>query len=71
VGRQYRVKRDFEALRDSFVEGEELKYVGDAYSRYDGYTGFFFTQAASQKRRSWDIADDDDLEIWEELFEEI
>ena len=71
VGRLYRVRRDFKALRGSFVAGEELTYDRDAHSRYDGYTGYFFTQAGTAQLRCWDIAEDDDLEVWRELFEEI
>ena len=71
AGRRYRVWQDFKALRDSFVAGEELTYDRDAYSRYDGYTGYFFTQAGTAQLRSWDIPDDDDLEVWRDLFEEI
>jgi len=71
AGHRYRVRRDFKALRDSFLAGEELTYDRDAYSRYDGYTGYFFTQLGAGQLRSWDISDDDDLEVWRDLFEEI
>jgi hypothetical protein len=72
VGHHYRVRRDFKALRDSFVAGEELVYKRDAHSWYDGYTGYFFSQAGTAQSRVWDISDyDDDLEVWKDLFEEI
>jgi hypothetical protein len=71
AGHRYRVRRDFNALRDSFVADEELTYDRDAYSRYDGYTGYFFTQSETGQLRSWDISDEDDLAVWRELFEEI
>jgi hypothetical protein len=71
AGRRYRVRRDFKALRNSFVAGEVLTYDRDAYSRYDGYTGYFFTQSVTEQLRSWDISDGDDLEVWKDLFEEI
>jgi hypothetical protein len=53
------------------VAGEELKYDRDAYSRYHGYTGYLFSQPSLVHLRSWDISDDDDLEVWRELFEKI
>lgn len=70
-GQRYRVRRNFQALRDTFVAGEELTYDSTAYSRYDGWIGYFFTQAGTTKLRSWDIAEDQNLEIWRDLFEEI
>jgi len=71
AGRRYRVRRAFKALRDTFAAGEELTYDSDAYILYDGLTGYFFSQPGTARRRSWDISDRDDLEIWRELFEEI
>jgi len=70
-GHRYRVRRDFKALRDSFVAGEEMTFDSDAYSRYDSYTGYFFSQPGAAQLRSWDIHDGDDLEVWRDLFEEI
>jgi hypothetical protein len=48
-----------------------LAYERDAYSRYDSYTGYFFSQDGAERLRSWDIHDDEDLESWRELFEEV
>jgi hypothetical protein len=39
-------------------------------SRYDGITGYFFRQRDRGTRKVWDIADDADVQIWRELFEE-
>jgi len=63
------VRRDFGSLRDNFTAGEILTFRYDAWSRYEGMTGYFFEQPDA-KWRIWDISDDDDLEIWKELFEE-
>ena len=71
VGHRYRVRRGFKALRDSFAAGEEMTFDSDAYSRYDSYTGYFFSQPGAAQLRSWDIHDGDDLEVWRDLFEEI
>lgn len=71
VGHSYRVRRDFKAPHDSFQSGEVLTFVRGAYSAYHGYTGYFFSQPGSVNLRSWDIHDDDDLEVWKSLFEEI
>jgi len=71
VGRSYRVRRDFKSLRDAFTAGEVLTYESDAYSHYHGYTGYVFSQAGAEPKRVWDIHDDDDLESWRELLEEI
>ena len=71
VGRRYQVRRDFTALRDSFGAGEILTFLRDAYSRYDSYTGYFFSQSDTQPLRVWDIHDDEDLAIWQELFAEM
>ncbi len=67
-GRAYRVLQDFTALRDRFRAGEVLIYDSDGYSRYDGYTGYFFRQEDGEGLRIWDIADEEDLEIWTSLF---
>lgn len=71
VGRGYRVRRDFKALRDSFTAGEVLTYESGAYSRYDCQTGYVFSQSGTEQKRVWDLHDDDDLEHWREFFEEI
>jgi hypothetical protein len=71
VGRRYRVRRDFESLRDSFRAGEVLTYDSDAWSRYHEYTVYAFSQPGAHELRVWDIRDDDELDIWRELFEEI
>lgn len=69
VGARYRVKRSFKALRDRFEESEVLVFDSSAWSRYDGITGYFFTQAGAAGVRSWDIGDEESVEIWRELFE--
>ncbi|WP_438482633.1 hypothetical protein [Oleiharenicola lentus] len=70
IGKHYRVLKSFAALRDRFVENETLRYTGSAYSRYDGYTGHFFADATGGGR-TWDVADDESVEIWRGLFAEI
>lgn len=70
-GRSYRVRHDFKALRDSFKTGEILIFGKDAYSAYHGYTGYFFSQPGTEELRVWDIHDDEQLDIWRDLFEEI
>jgi hypothetical protein len=69
VGASYRVKRDFTAMRGSFTAGEVLTFHSDAWSRYDGITGYFFRQTGKEGIKAWDLPDDEDLEIWRELFE--
>ena len=71
VGRSYRVRRDFKALRDSFTAGDVLIYESDAYSHFHGYTGYLFSQAGVGTKRVWDLHDDDNLDSWRELFEEM
>lgn len=71
VGRRYRVRCDFTARRDSFRAGEILTFHSDAYSRYDNYTGCFFSQPDTPQLRAWDIHDDEDLDTWRALFEEL
>lgn len=71
VGRRYQVRRDFTALRDRFHAGEILTFHSDAYSRYDNYTGYFFSQPGAQPLRVWDIHDDEQLDSWHELFAEM
>ncbi|WP_367872560.1 hypothetical protein [Luteolibacter sp. Populi] len=70
-GRSYRVLKDFTALRDSFKAGQVLTYSSDAWSRYDGITGYFFVERGAGLSRVWDIDDGDDIGIWKELFEEL
>lgn len=70
AGRHYRVRKDFTALRDRFKEGEQLIFDSHAWSRYDGYTGYFFQQTGSERLRIWDIEDEADISVWKELFEE-
>ncbi len=70
-GRQYRVRQSFAALRDSFTAGDILTFDSDAWSRYDGITGYFFRQPCRERLRVWDIDDDADIQIWRELFEEL
>jgi hypothetical protein len=71
AGRTYRVRIDFKSLFDTFQSGEVVKYEGDAYSRYDCITGYFFSQPNVPNGRRWDIHDDEDLETWRKLFEEV
>lgn len=71
VGLRYRVRCDFPALRDNFRTGEILVFCRDAYSRYDGYIGYFFIEPESEKVRIWDLADHEDSEIWQNFFEEV
>jgi len=58
-------------LRDNFPAGEVLVFVRGAYSHYDNQTGYFFSQPGTQQTRVWDLNDDEPLEIWLDLFEEI
>ena len=62
TGQNYRVRKTFKAFRDTFKEGEVLRYRTSAYSHYDGMSGFFFDDE-SGKNRSWDIHDDVSLDI--------
>lgn len=71
VGHCYRVLRDFTALRDQFQAGEILTFHSVAYSRYDSYTGYFFTQSGAPHLRAWDIHDDEDIAIWQTLLMEV
>jgi hypothetical protein len=66
----YRIRKAFRSLRDSFLEGEVLKYKYNAYSIYDSMSGFFFVDEQG-RHRSWDVHDNDSLENWSELFEEM
>ncbi|HYE78883.1 MAG TPA: hypothetical protein VEI97_12935 [bacterium] len=70
-GRRYRVRRSFAALRDVFTEGEILVYARRAWSRYDGILGYFFMMPDREGLRAWDIAEDADIEVWREYFEEV
>jgi hypothetical protein len=69
VGKLYRVRKSFTALRSEFRAGELLTYQASAYSRYDGITGYFFL-ADSQTARSWDVYDGDTPNA-DELFEDV
>jgi len=71
VGKRYRVRHTFAALRDSFVADEVLLFDSFAWSRYDGITGYFFRQSERESLRVWDIADDKDILVWKDLFEEL
>ena len=70
-GSHYHVRADFKALRDSFVSGEVLIFDFQAWSRYDGITGYFFRQPGVEGLRVWDIADEEDVSVWTTLFEEV
>ena len=61
--RQYRVRQNFAALRDSFAAGDILTFDSDAWSRYDGITGYFFQQSDRETLRVWDIDDDADIDL--------
>ena len=67
-GLVYRVRKSFPAFIGTFEAGELLTFVGDAWSRYDEMTGYFFRDASGRDRR-WDISDDDDIGRWVQLFE--
>jgi hypothetical protein len=71
VGRQYRVRQDFKAVRDRFLAGQVLKFEGDAYGSSSRCSGYFFSLSGAEQLRVWDVRDDQDLDIWRELFEEI
>ncbi|AOS45956.1 hypothetical protein Verru16b_03047 [Lacunisphaera limnophila] len=68
-GATYRVKKAFSSL-DDFSEGEVMKFEESSYSRYDEMSGFTFIDKEG-KRRRWDIHDQDSIEIWRKLFEEV
>jgi hypothetical protein len=70
VGKRYRCLKSFEAFRDTFSEGDLLTFVNTAYSRYDGMTGYFFSDSGG-RARSWDVHDDDDLGVHQQLFDEV
>ncbi len=70
-GRRYRVRKSFEALRDSFLADEILTFDSDAWSRSDGITAYLFQQTGQEKLRVWDIDDDANILIWRELFDEL
>jgi hypothetical protein len=69
VGQRYRVRRDFQSLRDSFRAGEVLTYERDTWSRYDECTGYVFTQSGTSILRLWDVYDTEDVAVWRDLFE--
>jgi len=71
VGARYRVRRDFEAMRDRFKAGEELVYEDCALSIYHGCKGYFFRDQAGEVR-SWDLYDGEDSKaLWPEFFEPV
>lgn len=69
-GRRYRVRADFKALRDTFAAGEVMVFDSQAWSRYDGVTGYFFRQDGCERLRVWDMADEENASVWKTLFEE-
>jgi hypothetical protein len=69
VGKRYRVRKSFTALRSEFRAGELLTYQASAYSRYDGITGYFFA-TEDDGSRSWDVYDGDPFNA-DEFFEEV
>jgi len=69
VGKCYRVRKSFTALRSEFRAGELLTYQASAHSRYDGITAYFFV-TEEQGSRSWDVYDGDTPNA-DEFFEEI
>jgi hypothetical protein len=71
VGRRYRVRQSFKALRDAFTAGDVLVYEADAWSRYDGITGYFFHRQDGGRQQVWDIDDDADIDLRIDLFEEL
>jgi hypothetical protein len=48
-----------------------MTFDSDAWSRYDGITGYAFRQPGRETLRVWDIDDDADILVWRELFEEL
>jgi len=69
VAARYRVRHDFEAMRDRFTAGEELVYEDCALSIYHGCKGYFFRDQAGTVR-SWDLYDGEDSKaLWREFFE--
>ena len=69
VAARYRVRHDFEAMRDRFTAGEELVYEDCTLSIYHGCKGYFFRDQAGTVR-SWDLYDGEDSKaLWREFFE--
>lgn len=62
VGKSYRVKKTFTALRATFREGEQLTYTGSAYSHYDGITGYLF-EDENKGGRVYDVYDGEPLQV--------
>jgi hypothetical protein len=62
--------KTFTPMRGSFEEGDVLTFDKDTYSRYDGMTGYFFQDGAGVGR-VWDVRDEDAIESWKNLFEEV
>ncbi|MDB6003908.1 MAG: hypothetical protein JWR15_895 [Prosthecobacter sp.] len=71
IGKLYRVRRAFTALRDSFIADEVLLFDSYAWSRYDGISGYFFRQPEREALRVWDVPDEENILVWKELFEEL
>ena len=69
VGRHYRVKASFDALRDRFEAGEVLIYDHSAWSRYDGITGYIFSRVGQSGTRCLDIYDHEASSPWTDRFE--
>lgn len=59
IGHVYRVTSDILGHFDRIAKDERLVYKSTGSSHYDGYIGFFFTDASGANRR-WDIYDDAD-----------
>jgi hypothetical protein len=44
--------------------------VAEFYEGVHRYTAYFFSQAGTDQQRIWDIHDDEELQSWQNLFEE-
>jgi hypothetical protein len=71
IGRSYRVRRDFQAVRNRFRAGEVLKFEGDAYGAESQTAAYFFSTPDAKPLRAWDVKDSEDLEKWLEIFEQV
>jgi len=70
-GHMYRVRKDFQALRDSFTAGEKFVYVHDSYDRDEEYTTHVFIRFADQTICVWDEHKDEDAFLWKSLFQQV
>ena len=70
-GHEYRIKRDFVSLRDSFKKNEIVVFNYCAHSTYDGYHGFFFDVPNSGRLLTWDLPYNEDIEIWKDYFKAV